>query len=500
MHIRNLFPGLMTCIALYSQAAVLSVAPGELGNTVTISPSETTLTLQGEINASDLHYIATNLKSLHTLDLSKAEIGEHNGARLAANIHYHPAQTLPAYALSGLSVTNLILPATITAIGDGALMSASITSITIPASVHTIGKGAFADCRSLASVTVPATVTSVGSHIFDGCTALKDVTWSADHIPASAFAECSNLSNVTLGENVNEIGDYAFAGCTSLSTLVFPSRLTSIGSHAFTKSGLTRVDLTSSDALDTLGSYAFALCPSLSSVSLPDKLKTIGEGAFFDDTDLTDLSLAASLTSLPDVALKGATSITDATGLLPEGISTIGTLAMAGMDNAQAISLPSSLTHIGDNAFEGWYSLSSVDAGALQEIPTLGKDVWFGVSQQDATLLVAEGMEKQYAATPQWKEFRIGRSAILDVITDGSIAGSPHITVTTIDNHLHVTSTSPMASARLYDLEGNLLAVNRDINAIETDIDMAYRHATIFILHVTLCDGNSAAIKLAMTH
>lgn len=70
-------------------------------------------------------------------------------------------------------ITKVILPNSITSIGDNAFrFCSSLTSINIPNSVTSIGLGAFQDCTSLTSINIPNSVTTIGNNAFDGCTNL----------------------------------------------------------------------------------------------------------------------------------------------------------------------------------------------------------------------------------------------------------------------------------------------------------------------------------------
>ena len=101
--------------------------------------------------------------------------------------------------LNNQEITDLIIPASVTSIGDFAFFLCSgLTSVTIPNSVTSIGDRAFLRCSELTSVTIPNSVTSIGY---------------------SAFYGCSGLTSITIGNSVTSIGERAFGDCSSLTSI-----------------------------------------------------------------------------------------------------------------------------------------------------------------------------------------------------------------------------------------------------------------------------------------
>ena len=101
--------------------------------------------------------------------------------------------------LNGSLVTDLVIPDSVTEIGDYAFLGcSSLTSVTIPDSVTYIGAGAFRSCSSLTSIVIPDSVTSIGG---------------------GAFYGCSSLTSIVIPDSVTKIGVSAFDGCSSLTTV-----------------------------------------------------------------------------------------------------------------------------------------------------------------------------------------------------------------------------------------------------------------------------------------
>ncbi len=462
---RNLLFALLTMIAGTAHGTVLDVMPGSLGNEVSVDPTVTDLTLRGKIDGRDLQYIADNLHLLRKLDLTGVKIAAlKEGKRLTANLRCHAADILPPYSLAGVPASEIILPASITTICDGALMGSGIKSVAIPASVTEIGMGAFAGCKSLTAAEIPSSVTKVGTHLFKDCIGLKKISFASAVVPANSFTGCKTLTDVNLGKNVEEIGD-----------------------EAFYSTGITAVDINGCSRLRRIGARAFAGCKELAEVWLPEGVEEIGSGAFFGDTKLTNVNLPANLAHLPDMAFTGASNLTNSEGtLLPESLETIGTFALAHLSEARTAVLPSGLTEIGDYAFEGWESLEAIDATALHTIPALGENVWLAVEQPSVTLTVPGEMLDEFKETPQWKEFSItgagGTSGIKTPTSDGEgmiLARFEGMT-------LHVISSKEIATATLHDIAGVRLASLSADGTSELRIDTTPWQTQIFILSLTI--------------
>lgn len=84
-------------------------------------------------------------------------------------------------------------------IGDGDAFNIK-TEYKIPDTVKIIGEAAFSGCNSLEAVTVSDSVTKIGN---------------------SAFENCENLKSVALGKNIEEIGMSAFLYCYSLNEVKY---------------------------------------------------------------------------------------------------------------------------------------------------------------------------------------------------------------------------------------------------------------------------------------
>jgi len=159
-----------------------------------------------------------------------------------------------------------------------------VTLITIPNEVTEIGERAFASNNSVKTVIIPEGVTKIGSGAFEDCTQLETVYLPSTLVDLgiSAFSGCTNLGYVksgeTLGsavtqipEGITKIPDGCFLGCDNLQYIGLPQSLTTIGTYAFSESGL--ISLYIPDYVTKIEDGAFADCPNLGSISIPSTLR-----------------------------------------------------------------------------------------------------------------------------------------------------------------------------------------------------------------------------------
>jgi hypothetical protein len=208
---------------------------------------------------------------------------------------------------SGNTATDIVIPATasdgsttysVTSIGGlgssaFAFANNALTSVIIPDSVTTIGEGAFA-INPLTSVIIPDSVTTIGERAF----------------------ESNPLTSVIIGNSVETIGSFAFSR-NALTSVIIPDSVTSIGDFAFEGNALTSVVIPGN--VTTIGGSAFG-SNALTSVIIPDSVTAIGDGVFRFNA-LTSVIIPDSVTSIGDVAFEGnaLTSV-----IIPDSVITIG--------------------------------------------------------------------------------------------------------------------------------------------------------------------------------
>lgn len=175
-------------------------------------------------------------------------------------------------------VEKIILPSSVTEIGDRAFYDSGIVEFTVPASVKKIGTQIFFQADKLDTVYYNSDYANQTASVF-GATWIRKVVFGGKKVPANVCQSASGLSEVVIGKTVIEIGNNAFEDCTNLSNVTIPDSVSVIGEASFAGcSGLNTVEIPNS--VIRINKRAFAGCTNLYTVTIPASVTNIGEEAF----------------------------------------------------------------------------------------------------------------------------------------------------------------------------------------------------------------------------
>ena len=114
--------------AVTCSAMAVESTPGGLSALVGENTQETSLTVTGSIDASDLDFIASEMTKLESLDISGASIVAYEGKALRNGNFTSSANVLQSYALFGITAKSIALPASLTEIGELAATTPAVNT------------------------------------------------------------------------------------------------------------------------------------------------------------------------------------------------------------------------------------------------------------------------------------------------------------------------------------------------------------------------------------
>ncbi len=285
---------------------------------------------------------------------------------IPAQINGKPVTQIAAEAFKYCYADSVLLPDTVTHIGDRAFEGCVyLENITIPSACVSIGEAAFSGCKALAAVTLPDSVQEIGRNAFaetaflaqqggdaiilgNGILYTYRGTSEAYTIPetvriigAEAFAGNETLRKVSIPANVQQIQQGAFAGCTALAEIETPETIDMIAADAFAD---TKWLTSGKEDFRILGKMLIAYSGKDSVAEIPDGVQVINEKAFSTQKGITTVKLPASVRKICDGAFQDCPSL-------------------------QVVEFGDQLTEIGANAFRNCRTLNYLRLGhALETI------------------------------------------------------------------------------------------------------------------------------------
>ena len=245
-----------------------------------------------------------------------------------------------AFAYCNLLYTSgtLVVPSTLTTIGDNAFAFCGITSVDIEST--SLGNNMFAQCSALGSITIGENVVSLGTQAFYKCTNLELATLNNQETSANMFSSCPNLTTVRLTRKLKTIKSYTFAGCSRLSSIEFKN------DEIDPDTGLLGDPL-------VIESYAFSGCTILSTITIPNNTASIGQGAFAGCVSLTSMTLpfvgkqkyTSGLARSAETVFGWIFGTTRATNL-PEGKTELEVVSKYNANNSLTFYIPEGLRQV----------------------------------------------------------------------------------------------------------------------------------------------------------
>lgn len=249
----------------------------------------------------------------------------------------------------------------------------SLVRISLPTDLVEIAESMFESCSALVDVPLPVALKAIGNTAFNGCASLKDFLIPTNNVvtignkafantkfwndwPDDALVENNgyiigfkgNPTSVILPKNCKAIPNGMFEGMATLTNVVVPAGLETVGSWAFARSGICRIDF-SKTKLVTLGVSAFEGCANLGACLLSDSLTVIPDDAFRNCASLLSVDLMSSVVSIGNSAFRDCAALSVVSG--GDGVRTVGDYAFAGCVSLLPFRFPQDVAY-GEHVFQ----------------------------------------------------------------------------------------------------------------------------------------------------
>lgn len=276
----------------------------------------------------------------------------------------------------------------------GAFTSSDISSVVIPSTITEIGDAAFAHCWNLKSISFPSTLTKItGRGAFYGTASLKDVTLpdALTEIGYEAFWG-SGITSLTIGSNIKNGGYNAFKYCSNLEVINIPSvaawcqisfQYGDHMSHPFDYAKELRIngekvtDIVVDSSISEIGTMCFYKYEGLKSIKFETGIKNIGTYAFYNCSGLEEL-------------------------VFPEELNTIGNKAFEGCNSLKKIKLSETINYIGNSAFNDCNSIELIESSIMKPMETTA---FTNSTYMFTPLYVPKGTSNLYKNTSGWNNF-----------------------------------------------------------------------------------------------
>ena len=297
-----------------------------------------------------------------------------------------------------LEINNLIIPDTVTSIGDYQFAGFdNLRSINIPDTVTLIGQSALENCNNLNEISLPfigdkiadETHTNFG-YIFGAYnyslnkdyvpTSLKQVIITNDiTIDDYSFYDCDSLTNIFISNNIESIGSNAFYGCDNLEYNYYEN-----GKYLGSKDNLYLTLIYFNDKNveellihpNTRIIYNNAVnSSSIKNVIIHSNVIEIGSSAFSSASNLTNVYYNGNIANWCQIKFKDYSSNPMETAQhfymknkeneweelfnleIPESILTLNDYQFCGFENIESLTITKNVTKIGYSTFAGCLGL-----------------------------------------------------------------------------------------------------------------------------------------------
>lgn len=288
------------------------------------------------------------------------------------NIEFGWKEAIPAHPFEGADgLTSVIIPKSVTKIGDYAFYGSGLTTVTILGSIESYGNWAFNYCNSLTDVYYDGYEAAMNYYRNwgggSGNEPLFNATWHFSKIPDEGWDLCGDD---VLYQFDNAARKLSIKGSGPMwSVGIYNENVWPWGDY---RSRIVYVDI--EDGVTSIGRLAFKNCDKLWQVNIPQSMIQIASDAFYGCSYLSELSLPNTITEIGRSVFYGCSNLKDIN--IPNGLKVIDIQTFYGCSNLSSLIIPQSVRSIGGQAFYGCSNLSSLTIP--QGVSSIAGETFYG--------------------------------------------------------------------------------------------------------------------------
>ena len=194
----------------------------------------------------------------------------------------------PYFFLNG-HYADILLPTTVTKIGENCFFECGIQSIVLPPNITRLNTRCFSGC-SISSITLPLHLERIDNNCFFNCQNLItiDIPSSVTHIGLFCFSYCNSLRSINIPNGVSELPEGCFNHCVSLVNIKLPRDLRLIRRVCFEDCSHLE-DIVIPESVSSIDEYCFRYCRMLTSVNIPTQITRWNDTWFMGCTRLEEV-------------------------------------------------------------------------------------------------------------------------------------------------------------------------------------------------------------------
>lgn len=284
-----------------------------------------------------------------------------------------------------ININDEVVP--VTSIGEYAFFQTGINCVLIPETITSIGEGAFLQCPNLRDFVVPDSVEIIGDcalgflydeksdsinpkynfklygydekvtsdyagvygfKYYDASTLIQYSEWNGK---LSVLKADVRLHKVVIPESIDgkpviKISPTCFAGSEYLNDIMLPDSLQTIDYYAFAHTGLSEIRIPA--GVTKIGGGAFENCYYLEKINIPEGITEISEKTFMNCLSLEPPELSKNIQSIGERAFSGCESFITFT--IPSSVYRLEGNVFANCSNLESIKVsPDNYTFYDDN-------------------------------------------------------------------------------------------------------------------------------------------------------